>query len=65
MEQRNEEVLSAKRDAGFQMVEMTQELAERTEELASARKQEEILITDVEEFRWAAIFSSPVFSGFT
>ncbi len=51
MQKRNEEVLAAKREAGFRMVELTQELAEKTEELAVARRQEEILHGDLQEFR--------------
>jgi hypothetical protein len=51
VEKRNEEVLAAKRESGYKMVELTQELAEKTEELSIARKQEEILNEDLQEFK--------------
>ena len=51
MEKRSEEVLAAKRESGYKLVELTQELAEKTEELGVASKQEEFLHADLEKYR--------------
>ncbi len=51
VEKRSEEVLAAKRESGFKLVELTQELAEKTEELGIASKQEEFLHADLEKYR--------------
>ena len=54
IDRRNEEVLGAKRDAGVRQIELTQELAEKTEQLRSSLKREESAIEDCETFKHRA-----------
>ena len=51
VDRRNEEVLSAKRDAGVRHVELSQELAEKTEELRASLKREEACLEDSETYK--------------
>ena len=44
-------MLSAKRDAGVRHVELSQELAEKTEELRASLKREEACLEDSETYK--------------
>ena len=52
MEKRNEEVLSAKREAGIRQIELTQELAEKTEQIRNLAKREEAALEDAAAYRY-------------
>ena len=45
-------MLSAKRDAGVRHVELSQELAEKTEELRASLKREEACLEDSETYKY-------------
>merc|ERR550532_2769470 len=54
LERRGEEVLTARREAGHKLAEMTQELAEQTEDAKAASRKENLLRQEVEELQGSA-----------
>jgi len=54
LERRGAEVLSAKREAGLKLAEMTQELAEQTEEARAAVRKEDLIRQEAEELKGRA-----------
>eukprot|EP00092_Neocalanus_flemingeri_P000848 GFUD01000905.1.p1 GENE.GFUD01000905.1~~GFUD01000905.1.p1 ORF type:complete len:1977 (-),score=934.20 GFUD01000905.1:29-5959(-) len=54
LERRGEEVLSARREAGHKLAEMTQELAGQSEEARAAVRKEEVVKQEAEELRGRA-----------